>query len=60
MFARILIGVVDVKFGFVAKHPEIWPVDWLCGSLAVSRNGYNAWRQRPLRQRARSDAVFGT
>ena len=30
---------IDVKFGFVAKHRGIWPAEWLCGALGVSRGG---------------------
>jgi putative transposase len=29
-----------VKFEFVAKHREIWPVAMLCGALGVSRSGH--------------------
>jgi putative transposase len=28
-----------VKFGFVAKHRGIWPAEWLCEALGVSRGG---------------------
>jgi transposase-like protein len=34
---------IDVKFGFIAKHRGIWPADWLCGALGVSRGGFYAW-----------------
>ena len=27
----------DMMFGFVAKHPGIWPVAYLCGAFGVSR-----------------------
>ena len=46
---------IDVKFGFVAKHRGIWPADWLCGALGVSRGGFYAWLTRPRSQRSRSD-----
>jgi hypothetical protein len=36
-----------VKFGFVAKHRGIWPAEWLCGALGVSRGGFYAWLTRP-------------
>jgi len=36
-----------VKFGFIAKHRGIWPADWLCGALGVSRGGFYAWLTRP-------------
>jgi len=31
-----------VKFGFIAKHRRIWPADWLCEALGVSRGGFYA------------------
>ena len=49
----------DVKFGFVAKHRGIWPADWLCGALGVSRGGFYAWLRRPRRRRSRSDEELG-
>jgi putative transposase len=36
-----------MKFGFIAKHRGIWPTDWLCGALGVSRGGFYAWLTRP-------------
>ena len=44
-----------MKFGFVAKHRRIWPAEWLCEALGVSRGGYYAWLTRPRSQRSRSD-----
>ena len=49
----------DVKFGFIAKHRGIWPADWLCGALGVSRGGFYAWLTRPRSQRSRSDEELG-
>ena len=46
---------IDVKFAFIAKHRGIWPADWLCGALGVSRGGFYAWLTRPRSQRSRSD-----
>jgi len=48
-----------VKFGFIAKHRGIWPADWLCGALGVSRGGFYAWLTRPRSQRSRSDEELG-
>jgi putative transposase len=48
-----------VKFGFIAKHRGIWPVDWVCEALGVSRGGFYAWLTRPCSQRSRSDEELG-
>jgi len=48
-----------VKFGFVAKHRGVWPADWLCEALGVSRGGFYAWLTRPRSQRSRSDEDVG-
>ena len=37
-----------MKFSFIAKHRGIWPADWICGALGVSRGGFYAWLKRPL------------
>jgi hypothetical protein len=48
-----------VKFVFVAKHRGIWPAEWLCGALGVSRGGFYAWLTRPRSRRSRSDEELG-
>ena len=48
-----------MKFGFIAKHRGIWPAEWLCGALGVSRGGFYAWLTRPRSQRSRSDENVG-
>jgi transposase InsO family protein len=48
-----------VKFGFIAKHWGIWPADWFCGALGVSRGGFYAWLRRPRSRRSRSDEELG-
>jgi putative transposase len=48
-----------MKFGFIAKHRVIWPTDWLCEALGVSRGGFYAWLKRPRSSRNRSDEDFG-
>jgi putative transposase len=50
---------IDVKFGFIAKHRGIWPAEWLCGALGVSRGGFYAWLTRPRSRRSRSDEELG-
>ena len=48
-----------MKFGFIAKHRGIWAVDWMCGSLGVSRGGFYAWLTRPRSRRSLSDEEVG-
>jgi putative transposase len=48
-----------VKFGFIAKHRGIWPAEWLCEALGVSRGGFYGWRTRPRSRRSRSDEELG-
>jgi putative transposase len=50
---------IDVKFGIIAKHRGIWPADWLCGALGVSRGGFYAWLTRPRSRRSRSNEELG-
>jgi putative transposase len=47
-----------VKFAFIAKHRGIWPMEWLCGALGVSRGGWYAWLTRPPSARAKADAAL--
>jgi len=47
-----------MKFGFVAKHRGIWPVNWICGALGVSRGGFYAWLKRPPSERRRTDETL--
>ena len=35
-----------MKFVFIAKHRNVWPVAWLCDALGVSRSGFHAWLNR--------------
>ena len=48
-----------MKFGFIAKHRGIWPAEWLCEALGVSRGGFYAWLTRPRSQRSRNDEDVG-
>src|SRR6266404_4020490 len=31
------LEIARLKFGFIAKHRGIWPAEWLCEALGVSR-----------------------
>jgi transposase-like protein len=49
----------DMKFVFIAKHRNIWPVAWLCDALGVSRSGFHAWLNQSPSTRHRSDEAVG-
>ncbi len=49
-----------MKFGFIAKHREIWPIKWLCEALGVSRSGFHAWLTRSPSRRAREDETLSS
>lgn len=49
-----------MRFAFIAKHRNIWPVSWMCEVLEVSRSGFHAWLNRPLSDRAILDAKLVT
>ena len=44
-----------MTFAFIAKHRGIWPAEWLCEALGVSRAGFYAWRTRAPSARARAN-----
>ena len=48
-----------MKFVFIAKHRNIWPVAWLCNAMGVSRSGFHAWLNRSPSARSRSDETVG-
>ena len=48
-----------MKFVFIAKHRNVWPVAWLCDALGVSRSGFHAWLNRSPSARCRSDEALG-
>ena len=50
---------INVKFGFIAKHRGIWPADWICGALGVSRGGFYGWLTRSRSKRSRGDEELG-
>ncbi len=47
-----------MRFAFIAKHRGIWPAEWLCGALGVSRGGFYAWLTRPPSRRSRSNETL--
>ena len=47
-----------MKFGFIAKHRGIWPVNVQCGALGVSRSGFYAWSTRAESERSRTDRAI--
>jgi hypothetical protein len=47
------------RIASIAKHRGIWPTEWLCGAIGVSRGGFYAWLTRPRSQRSRSDEELG-
>ena len=49
-----------MRFAFIAKHRSIWPVEWLCDALDVSRSGFHAWLNRSPNEHARHDDVLAT
>lgn len=44
-----------MTFAFIATHRGIWPTEWLCEALGVSRAGFYAWRTRSPSARARAN-----
>ncbi|MEK4031842.1 IS3 family transposase [Methylocystis sp. IM3] len=45
----------EMRFAFVAKHRNVWPVAWLCEALDVSRSGFHAWLRRGPSPRSIAD-----
>ncbi|MES0056653.1 MULTISPECIES: IS3 family transposase [unclassified Mesorhizobium] len=48
----------DMRFAFIARHRNIWPVAWLCNALDVSRSGFHAWLNRIPSDRSRHDEIL--
>jgi len=44
-----------MRFAFIAKHRSVWPVEWLCKALDVSKSGFHAWLTRSPSKRALED-----
>ncbi len=47
-----------MKFGFIERRRNVWPVAWLCEALGVSRSGFHAWLGRGPSERARTDVAL--
>jgi len=47
-----------MKFGFIAKQRNVWPVAWLCEALGVSRSGFHAWLHRGRCARSLADEAM--
>ena len=48
-----------MKFSFIAKHRGIWPANWMCEALGVSRGGFYAWLTRPRSKRSHDNEELG-
>lgn len=47
-----------MRFRFIAKHRDVWPVRWICEVLDVSPSGFYSWLARPRSARSRYDEVL--
>jgi len=47
-----------MSFRFIEDHRDAYPVQLMCAVLEVSPAGYYAWRDRPVSERAKSDATL--
>ena len=47
-----------MRFAFIAKHRHVWPLEWMCSALEVSRSGFHAWLTRVPSARALADAAL--
>ena len=44
-----------MRFAFVAKHRQVWPMAWLCKALDVSKSGFHDWLNRTPSKHSRID-----
>lgn len=47
-----------MSFRFIEDHRDAYPVRLMCAVLEVSPAGYYAWRDRPVSERTKSNAVL--
>ena len=49
-----------MKFAFVAKHRQVWPMAWLCKALDVSTSGFHDWLNRkPAKRTLENESLQG-
>ena len=49
-----------MKFAFVAKHRQVWPMAWLCKALDVSTSGFHNWlNRRPAKRTLENESLLG-
>ncbi len=47
-----------MKFEFIDAQKALFPVEFMCEQLGVSRSGYYAWKQRPECERDKADQAL--
>jgi hypothetical protein len=44
-----------VKYAFIARQRQIWPIRWQCAALSVSASGFYEWLGRAESNRAKAN-----
>jgi putative transposase len=44
-----------VKYAFIARHRQVWPIRWLCAALSVSASGFYEWLSRAESKRTKAN-----